>query len=104
MHDSLSHFYSACSLYRLLGTYMLWTSWIMVEAGNVDRRINPSTTYFMSIYLVLAGHRINIFSSMWVEQLDICRASIKQVLALVLRAPLKGTSEKRGHTMDLGVV
>jgi hypothetical protein len=22
----------------------------------------------------------------------------------VLRAPLKGTSEKRGHTMDLGVV
>jgi hypothetical protein len=47
------------------------------------RRINPLSTYF-----VIYGHIMNIFSSEWVEPINISRASIKQVLALALRAGL----------------
>lgn len=55
---------------------MVWASWVMVYAGNVNRRIS-----------VIIWHRVKIFSSTWLEMIDSRRAS-KQVLALTLRRGL----------------
>jgi hypothetical protein len=54
----------------------------MTYARNVGRRRNPpmSITYF--------GHKMKIFGSAVVEPKNTSRASIKQVLALVLRIRL----------------
>jgi hypothetical protein len=65
---------------------MLWASWITLDAWNVDRKRNPSTSCCQ--IPDLAQERLRIFSSVWLWPTDISMASIKQVLALALRKGL----------------
>jgi hypothetical protein len=71
-------------------TFFFWSTYIFkrreVGGNSCTNNYSYKAGYILTSDAALAGLRITIFSSAWVELIDICsRLLIKQVWALALR-------------------
>lgn len=75
--------------------FLWWTFLIMLNVGDMKRRMDPPTMYCQ--WPALAEQRMMTFSSTWPEPHDISRATIKQVLSLALTVPTKAVVKIGEH-------